>query len=101
MMIRTAFMLMALSAIGQIQAQRFHHMHGDTVRDIVFATPMRGFTAEDGAKTRYTTDGGLTWAYGEIQAVETTPALQVPMRRVCSATTISTKDGWSATEGSC
>ncbi len=79
---RIMLVMLCSTAIAQSQSPQFHHLHGDVVRDITFVDSDRGFTAEDGGKTRFTTDGGETWGYGAIQNVLTSTDLQVRMRRV-------------------
>jgi photosystem II stability/assembly factor-like uncharacterized protein len=46
------------------QAPEFHHKQGGPVNGVFFLDGTHGWTAEDGARVRFTEDGGQTWEYG-------------------------------------
>ena len=52
----------ATSAVSQ--TPEFHHKQGGPVNGVFFLDNSLGWTAEDGARVRYTTDGGQSWDYG-------------------------------------
>ena len=47
------------------QAPEFRHLDGGRISGVFFLDDTLGWTAEDGARTRRTTDGGQSWVYGK------------------------------------
>lgn len=57
-----AVMLISGSAYGQ--NQQFRHLQGGRVGGVFFFDSDHGWTAEDGARVRFTQDAGQSWEYG-------------------------------------
>jgi photosystem II stability/assembly factor-like uncharacterized protein len=54
--------LLSNTAFGQ--GPRFSHKQGGRIKKVFFLDNTHGWTAEDGARSRSTIDGGQTWEYG-------------------------------------
>ena len=52
------------------QDPEFHHLQGGHIEDVFFLADGRGWTAEEGSRIRFTTDGGQTWEFADTEAVE-------------------------------
>jgi photosystem II stability/assembly factor-like uncharacterized protein len=80
--------LLLLSNATFGQGPRFFHKQGGRIKKSFFLDNTHGWTAEDGARTRFTLDGGLTWAYGDTKNVR---------EELGNVFFINTSDGWAVT----
>lgn len=90
--------LFCLASIASPQVHpEFHHLHGGVIEGLYFLDSNRGWTAEDGGRIRYTTDGGVDWNYATI--ADSTSEIRVPLRGVFVMQIQNDLMGWAVGDG--
>jgi len=84
--------IVGLSNHAQSQPE-WHHLHGGNINDVFFLDASRGWTAEEGGRSRYTMDGGFTWEYATMPD---DLALNTPLRGLFF---LDTSRGWAVGDG--